>query len=556
MLAVADLPPIGTITKPWVGTKAGPAGKNPAATTCDRADFKAAGSRRSLSRTFLIPGAHMPDRFGLSETWGRFTSSRQAKAFVQQVRKRMDACEDKDLGAKISQRNEKGNGPSGSVWAMWRLESEISDKQKIGYWMGIARYGPHVAQVGFVPGDRSDVSPAAFRALVVRARDRLFELPLPERKPRPASSPSPTQRDSPGHLARSRVGSTCQTVGTIPDSVSGPRDGRYVRAMTTATAEELDERSPLRGCRDRFDVPEGVIYLNGNSLGALPRGVPGRLQDVIAREWGDGLIRSWNARPRDWIGLHRRVGDRIAPLVGAAAGDVHVGDSTSVSLFKTMVVALRLRPDRRVIVVEPSTFPTDGYVAQGVARLTGAELRWCDPADPLAAVDDDVALLSLTHVDFRTGAMYDLPGITAAAHERGALMQWDLCHSAGAVPVDLTGADADLAVGCTYKYLNGGPGSPAFTWVAPRLQADVDQPITGWMGHARTVRDGARLRAAARHRPDGLRHPLGAGALGARRRARRVRRREHGRAARHARSRSPTCSSRWCRAASATPFRS
>ena len=211
--------------------------------------------------------------------------------------------------------------------------------------------------------------------------------------------------------------------------------------------------------------------------------MPERIQEVVTREWGGGLIRSWN--DADWIGLHRRVGDRIAPLVGAAAGDVHVGDSTSVSLFKTTVVALRLRPDRRVIVVEPSTFPTDGYVAHGVARLTGAELRWCDPADPLAAVDDDVALLSLTHVDFRTGAMYDLPGITAAAHERGALVQWDLCHSAGAVPVDLTGADADLAVGCTYKYLNGGPGSPAFTWVAPRHQADVDQPITGWMGHAR-----------------------------------------------------------------------
>lgn len=191
MLAVADLPPIGTITKPWVGTKAGPARKNPAATTCDRANFAAAGARRSLSRTFLIPGAHMPDRFGLSETWGRFASTRQAKAFVQQVSKRMDACEDKDLGAKVSNRSESVNGPRGSVWAMWRLESEISDNQKIGYWMGIVRYGPHVAQVGFVPGDGSDVSPAAFRALVVRARDRLFELPLPQRTPRPASSPSP-----------------------------------------------------------------------------------------------------------------------------------------------------------------------------------------------------------------------------------------------------------------------------------------------------------------------------------------------------------------------------
>jgi kynureninase len=154
-----------------------------------------------------------------------------------------------------------------------------------------------------------------------------------------------------------------------------------------------------------------------------------------------------------------------------------------VSLFKTTVAAARLRPDRRVIVVEPSTFPTDGYIAAGVAELMGLELRWCDPADPVAAVDEDVALLSLTHVDFRTGAMFDLAGITAAAQERGALVQWDLCHSTGAVPVDLTAAGADLAVGCTYKYLNGGPGSPAFLWVAPRHQGAARQPITGWMGH-------------------------------------------------------------------------
>ena len=209
MLAVADLPPIGTITKPWVGTKAGPAGKNPAATTCDRADFAAAGSRRSLSRTFLIPGARTPDRFGLSETWGRFRSTKQAKAFVQQVRKRMDACEDKDLGAKVSNRSEKVNGPRGSGWTMWRLESEINDNRKIAYWMGIARYGPHVAQVGFVPGDRFDVSPAAFRALVIRARDRLFELPLQEQRPRPASS-------HPAPRIPERTSSITQTVGTIP----------------------------------------------------------------------------------------------------------------------------------------------------------------------------------------------------------------------------------------------------------------------------------------------------------------------------------------------------
>jgi kynureninase len=254
-------------------------------------------------------------------------------------------------------------------------------------------------------------------------------------------------------------------------------------SSTRQDAEALDAQSPLVHCRDRFLLPEGVIYLDGNSLGALPRSVPERVAAAVTEEWGNGLIRSWN--DAGWIGLSRRVGARIAPLIGAAPDDVHVGDSTSVSLFKTIVAALRMRPGRRVIVVEPSTFPTDGYIAAGVARLTGAELRWCDPSDPVAAVDDDVALLSLTHVDFRTGAMFDLPGITAAAHERGALVQWDLCHSAGAVPVDLTGAGADLAVGCTYKYLNGGPGSPAFTWVAPALQPQLDQPITGWMGHSR-----------------------------------------------------------------------
>jgi len=178
------------------------------------------------------------------------------------------------------------------------------------------------------------------------------------------------------------------------------------------------------------------------------------------------------------------VAARIAPLIGTRPDDVHLGDSTSVSLFKTFVAAARLRPERRVLVVETTTFPTDGYVAAGVAELMGLELRWCDPADPLAAVDDDVALLALTHVDFRTGAMFDMPAITSAAQSRGALVQWDLCHSTGAVPVDLTAAGADLAVGCTYKYLNGGPGSPAFLWVAPEHQAAARQPITGWMGHA------------------------------------------------------------------------
>ncbi len=231
-----------------------------------------------------------------------------------------------------------------------------------------------------------------------------------------------------------------------------------------------------------FHLPDGLVYLDGNSLGALPAGVTERLQDVVRREWGEGLIRSWN--DAHWMELSRRVAGRIAPLIGVSAADVHLGDSTSVSLFKTTVAAARLRPDRRVVVVEPSTFPTDGYITAGVADLLGLELRWCDPADPLAAVDEDVALLSLTHVDFRTGAMFDMASITAGAQARGALVQWDLCHSTGAVPVDLTGVGADLAVGCTYKYLNGGPGSPAFLWVAPQHQAAARQPITGWMGHA------------------------------------------------------------------------
>jgi kynureninase len=252
--------------------------------------------------------------------------------------------------------------------------------------------------------------------------------------------------------------------------------------LTRAAAAAADQSSPLRGRRELFDLPEGLVYLCGNSLGALPRSVPARVAAMVSQEWGGQLVSGWNTS--DWTGLSPRVARRIAPLVGVAPADVTLGDSTSVTLFKVLTAATRLRPGRRVIVMEPTTFPTDGYVAAGVARTLGLELRWCDPADPAAALDDDVAVLSLTHVDFRTGAMFDLAGVTAAAHDAGAVMLWDLCHSAGAVPVDLTAARADLAVGCTYKYLNGGPGSPAFAWVAPALQAELDQPITGWWGHA------------------------------------------------------------------------
>ena len=252
---------------------------------------------------------------------------------------------------------------------------------------------------------------------------------------------------------------------------------------TREHAVSRDEASPLRDHRHRFVLPDGVIYLDGNSLGALPQRVADHLDRVVREEWGTGLISSWNTA--DWMNLPRRVAAKIAPLLGVPASDVHVGDSTSVTLFKTMVAALRLRPERRALVLEPTTFPTDGYVAAGLADLLGVELRWCDPEDPAASLDDDVALLALTHVDFRSGSMYDMAALTAAAHEAGALVQWDLCHSTGAVPVELVSADADFAVGCTYKYLNGGPGSPAFAYVAPRHQELLRQPITGWMGHAR-----------------------------------------------------------------------
>ncbi len=252
--------------------------------------------------------------------------------------------------------------------------------------------------------------------------------------------------------------------------------------LTRSDAEALDRSSPLAHTRDRFTLPDGVVYLCGNSLGPTPTAVSSRLSEVVTEEWGRGLVSAWNSA--DWSHLAGRVAARIAPLIGAGTTDLFLGDSTSVTLFKSMVAAARLRPDRSVIVVEPTTFPTDAYIAQGVTRLLGMQLRYCDPTDPTAALDEDVALLSLTHVDFRTGAMYDMGEITDAAHRVGALMQWDLCHSTGAVPVDLAGNDVDLAVGCTYKYLNGGPGSPAFGYAAPRLQGSLDQPITGWWGHA------------------------------------------------------------------------
>lgn len=247
---------------------------------------------------------------------------------------------------------------------------------------------------------------------------------------------------------------------------------------------QLDRRWPFAETRRGFDLPEGLIYLDGNSLGPVLHGTADHLADVVAGEWRSGLIRSWNPLPGgggDWIGLARRVGDRIAPLIGAGPGEVHVGDSTSVSLFKTMAAAARMRPDRHVILIEEGTFPTDAYIASGLSGLTGLEVRFFT-GDPVRAIGDDVALVSLTHVDFRTGRAFDMAEVTAAAHRVGALVQWDLCHSVGAIDVDVSAAD--FAVGCTYKYLNGGPGSPAFIWVRRDHLPAVHQPITGWMGHA------------------------------------------------------------------------
>ena len=249
-----------------------------------------------------------------------------------------------------------------------------------------------------------------------------------------------------------------------------------------ADAETLDRIDPMRDVRGRFELADGLVYLDGNSLGPLPVGVRERLVDAVDAQWRRDLISSWNTH--DWIGLPARVGARIARLIGAPEDTVIVGDSTTVQIFKLLVAAIRLRPERRVLVTDPGNFPTDSYIVASVARLTGIELRWCDPADIATSLDDDVAAVELSHVDYRTGRMYDAAEITAAIHEVGAVVLWDLCHSAGAVPVDLAGWDADLAVGCSYKYLNGGPGAPAFVYVHRRWHDALDQPIAGWMGHA------------------------------------------------------------------------
>ncbi|MFJ6215860.1 kynureninase [Streptomyces sp. NPDC092296] len=269
------------------------------------------------------------------------------------------------------------------------------------------------------------------------------------------------------------------------------------RTALAARAAALDAADPLAAVRGRFLLPEGVVYLDGNSLGALPAAVPPALQDAVARQWGTDLIRSWN--DNGWWQAPQRVGDAVGRLVGAAAGQTVVGESTSVQLFNALTAAARLRPGRPLLLTDPDHFPTDQYIADSVGRLLGLEVRRVparELAAALAADGDRVAVAAYAPVDYRTGELYDMAELTAAAHRAGALILWDLCHAAGALPVRLDGIGADLAVGCGYKYLSGGPGAPAFLYLAHRHQDSFDQPLTGWNGHAEPFAMEGRYRPA------------------------------------------------------------
>jgi kynureninase len=268
-------------------------------------------------------------------------------------------------------------------------------------------------------------------------------------------------------------------------------------SLSRADLVALDAADPLGAARDAFALPPGVVYLDGNSLGPLPRGAAARVAEVVEREWGEGLIRSWNAA--GWIDAPARIGDKIARVIGAGPGEVLACDSTSVNLFKALAAAVDLAAGRRTIVSERDNFPTDLYMMQGLVALLGdrVALRIVSAEGIEPALDDDTSVLALTHVNYRSGAMHDMAALTRRAHERGVLTVWDLSHSAGAMALDVRVAGVDFAVGCGYKYLNGGPGAPAFIYVAERHHARFRQPLSGWLGHAEPFAFESAYRPAA-----------------------------------------------------------
>ncbi|SDR24294.1 Kynureninase [Rhizobiales bacterium GAS191] len=263
----------------------------------------------------------------------------------------------------------------------------------------------------------------------------------------------------------------------------------------------LDASDPLKACRARFALAEGMIYLDGNSLGALPRGVAAHVINVVEEEWGQGLIRSWNAA--GWYAAPARIGAKLASLLGAKPHEVTVTESISINLFKLLVAAARMRPTRKVILAEHGNFPSDNHIVDSVARLLGLEARFVPAGEIAGAIDADTGVATLSHVNYRTAEVQDMAKVTAAAHAKGVLMVWDLAHSSGAVDLQLDRAGADFAVGCGYKFLNGGPGAPSHIFVAERHLGSLDQPLTGWFGHAEPFRfdDGYR-------RAEGIRHML------------------------------------------------
>ncbi len=254
--------------------------------------------------------------------------------------------------------------------------------------------------------------------------------------------------------------------------------------MTLEEVRALDAADPLAFARERFSLPNGVIYLDGNSLGALPCATAGRIEAMVRKQWGEDLIASWNKH--EWIDWPAHIAAKLAPIVGASPNELLIADSTSVCLFKLLVAAARARPGRNTILTETGNFPTDLYVAQGLVSLwPHLRLRTVEAGEIASAIDEDTAVVSLTQVDYRSGRRRDMAAINHAARAHGALSLWDLSHSAGAVALDLKAAGCDLAVGCGYKYLNGGPGAPAFIFVAGHLQPELETPLPGWMGHAR-----------------------------------------------------------------------